>query len=210
MPGCGTYCPDPHRDYLVSDWPNPCLAPAPRLLLSAVVGGKVLLPEFEVVLREDAVHIVNSCDSVAGQPLCIPLVTHTDGRFVSGRDPAVPGETILIFALGLGATNPSAETGHSVPAAAPILPRDRIRAIFTLSGSRTDGASFQLSFPHKVPDFAGLIPGFVGLYQINVTVPASFPAGYDYDSCLGDHGANALLKIEGLRSHSEVPLCITP
>jgi len=28
-------------------------------------------------------------------------------------------------------------------------------------------------------DFAGLAPGFVGLYQINLTIPASMPPGID-------------------------------
>lgn len=44
------------------------------------------------------------------------------------------------------------------------------------------------------PSFAGLAPGFVGLYQVNVTIPSTYvpPAGGDVGLTLSMQGAAAL------------------
>lgn len=55
-------------------------------------------------------HILNSCDTIFGTlgGICDSFVTHADGTLISSGcgNPARPGETIVIYAVGLGATGP--------------------------------------------------------------------------------------------------------
>lgn len=85
-------------------------------------------------------------------------------ELISSTNPAVPGFTYLtIYCTGLGAvTNPpvSGQAKSSQP----------------LSEVRTRPSVLLAGFPAAVL-FAGLTPGFVGLYQINLLVPANIPEG---------------------------------
>lgn len=84
-------------------------------------------------------------------------VTHAStGAPVDANNPAVPGETLVLFATGLGVTSPAAVSGLPAPSNAPAV---------TANVSASFGG---LAAP--VP-FAGLAPGFVGLFQVNVQVP---------------------------------------
>ena len=81
--------------------------------------------------------------------------------------PAQGGETLVFYALGLGQTNPPAQDGVAAPqATVPGSPK----MIIGQSSLPTSGVNV-------VPDYAGLTPGFVGLYQINVTLPTNVPRG---------------------------------
>jgi len=75
-----------------------------------------------------------------------------------------PGEYISIYATGLGAvTNPPA-TG--APAPSSPLSNTITTPVVVIGGVTT-----------ATPSFSGLAPGFVGLYQIDVQVPAGAPSG---------------------------------
>lgn len=91
------------------------------------------------------------------------IFLHADYRLVTNSAPARPGEVILIYATGLGAVLPQATTG-AAPPSDPLF-----HALSTVSveigGKPSDWS------------FAGLASGFVGLYQINVTVPPDTAAG---------------------------------
>jgi uncharacterized protein (TIGR03437 family) len=70
--------------------------------------------------------------------------------------PAHPGETIVLYGIGFGAVTPDIPAGKIV------------------AQSNQLSASFQILFdqtPAQV-SYAGLAPGFVGLYQFDVVVPA--------------------------------------
>jgi uncharacterized protein (TIGR03437 family) len=92
------------------------------------------------------------------------VVVHgVGGALVTPENPAAAGEIVVIYATGLGPVNPTLGTGV---AASP--------------GHLTYTAnSVMVSFGNQAgtPIFAGLTPGFAGLYQINVQVPARTPAG---------------------------------
>jgi uncharacterized protein (TIGR03437 family) len=93
--------------------------------------------------------------------------------------PAQGGETIVFYALGLGQTNPPAQDGVAAPqATVPGSPK----MILGQSSLPTSGVNV-------VPDYAGLTPGFVGLYQINVTLPSNVPRGNTVSAML-DMGNN--------------------
>jgi uncharacterized protein (TIGR03437 family) len=75
--------------------------------------------------------------------------------------PARRGDTLTIYAIGLGQTTPSAASGE----AAPTSPLARLAV--------TPTVIFGVSFLGRrvTPDFAGLTPTSSGLYQINVKIP---------------------------------------
>lgn len=79
--------------------------------------------------------------------------------------PAQPGDVISIFATGLGTAVPAVATG----AAAPASPLSMAVDVPRVSFARTPLG------PTAMPDFVGLAPGFVGLWQINVTLPDNLP-----------------------------------
>lgn len=88
---------------------------------------------------------------------------HANYQAVSATNPAQGGETILIYATGLGATTPAVATGAGAPTTVTV--NTTVKPTVTIGGQ-----------PAAV-SFSGLAPGFVGLYQINVQVPTGLPAG---------------------------------
>lgn len=86
-----------------------------------------------------------------------------DYSLVSSSNPAKPGEYLVMYLVGLGATNPSVASG--VPAPSSPLSTVTVQPTVTVG-----------SQPATVA-FAGLSPGFVGLYQINFQVPTGASSG---------------------------------
>lgn len=107
---------------------------------------------------ESATLPVPLAEAVPG--LFTPVLHASDYSLVTAAAPARPGETVLLYASGLGSVIGNVAAGASAPAvptAAPVTVTAAGRAI--------------------TPAYAGLAPGFAGLYQINVTLPADLPAG---------------------------------
>ena len=86
-------------------------------------------------------------------------ILHADFTVVNEGSPAKKGETVLVFLTGLGGTSPAVADGT----AGGSNPPSRINAgMAVLVGG----------IPADV-SFAGLAPGFPGLYQLNVKIPAN-------------------------------------
>jgi uncharacterized protein (TIGR03437 family) len=84
---------------------------------------------------------------------------------------ARPGDILVIYAFGLGATSPAVPSGAGAPAAEPLA---RIATPVSVHfGART---IFSDGIP-VVPDYAGLAPTLVGVYQLNVRIPDDAPRG---------------------------------
>ncbi len=81
-----------------------------------------------------------------------------DFSLVSSANPAKPGEYLVMYLVGMGATNPSVSSGAPSPSSAPL-------ATVVLEPTVTVGGQA------STVAFAGLTPGFVGLYQVNFQVP---------------------------------------
>ena len=91
------------------------------------------------------------------------VLTHADFKLITEANPALPGETIIIFLTGVGALNPPIADGSAGPADPLSFTTDPNVAV--LFGGE-EGRIF----------FSGAAPFFVGLYQINVTIPdTAFP-----------------------------------
>jgi len=105
------------------------------------------------------------------------IVVNQDGSFpipptagVSSH-PAKPGDTLVIYALGLGQTNPPVQSGVGAPSNPLGRAGGNYRVSFGAPGPFGSGS------PDVIPLYVGLTPNFVGLYQVNVTIPADAPRG---------------------------------
>jgi uncharacterized protein (TIGR03437 family) len=90
-------------------------------------------------------------------------VIHQNGQLVSESSPAAGGEIVEIFATGLGPV--SNAPADDAAAKANPLAMDQTAPVVTIGGVSA-----------KVL-FSGLAPGFAGLNQIDVVVPAGLPSG---------------------------------
>jgi uncharacterized protein (TIGR03437 family) len=117
---------------------------------------------------------VNGALTVPDQIDVIPAVpgvaAFADGRLIAqhGLDyslvdathPGKPGEYLIMYLAGMGATNPSVTSGAASPAA-----QATVQPTVTVDGQNAAIA------------YAGLTPGLAGLYQINFQVPGSAKTG---------------------------------
>ena len=86
---------------------------------------------------------------------------------VTPQNPARPGETILVYLTGLGDVNPPVGDGITAP-----YPPNLAIAV-TTPVAVVDGET-------AVVQFAGLTPGLIALYAMNVTIPSDIAPGDVY------------------------------
>jgi uncharacterized protein (TIGR03437 family) len=86
------------------------------------------------------------------------VIMDVANRLVDAANPAKAGDVVVVYCTGLGATNPAVRSGE----AASTSPLAKVATPVTV----TIGGQ-----PATV-QFAGLTPGLVGLYQVNVQIPA--------------------------------------
>lgn len=92
------------------------------------------------------------------------IVHATTYAVVNASNPAVPGEPLAIFATGLGPVNLAIASGAAAPSTAPFA-----------ETTNTPTVAIGNVSAHVL--FSGLAPGYVGLYQVNVTVPSGLSGG---------------------------------
>ncbi|MCS7315402.1 MAG: hypothetical protein NZ554_08020 [Bryobacteraceae bacterium] len=98
-----------------------------------------------------------------------PILLHaTDYSWVSNQAPAKAGEYLVLLLTGLGEVSPTVEAGRPGGDDGRLGPINRVTTPVTVSfGER------------EVPAlFAGLMPGFPGIYQINFQVPGDIEGGF--------------------------------
>jgi uncharacterized protein (TIGR03437 family) len=111
------------------------------------------------------------------------IATHADWTLVTKGAPARPGEDIVLFATGLGRTQPAV--------AYPELPRGPIRiANWQRFRVLVDGKELD---PGSIA-YVGVTPGFAGLYQVNLRLPEDVGPNPEIRIGIGD-----LLSPAGLR-----------
>jgi uncharacterized protein (TIGR03437 family) len=170
----------------------------------------------------DNIHVLTDCDGLPQSPgqHCRAMVTHPDGTLVTPDSPAKPSETVVVYAYGLGRTIPAVRTGEAAPVPAPVLanavslqfdfrPNARPSPPYVNPSADPSGG--------PRPEFAGLSPGAVGLYQINVKLPGTFPA---LDECTPESAvrfsanpagavlSNLTIDIGGVVSFDGAPICV--
>ena len=95
----------------------------------------------------------------------IVVITDALYQLRDATHPTIAGETLIIWAIGLGATNPPVDTGAAAPLSPPAV------TVKTPVVSGWGGAA---------ASFSGLSGGSAGLYQVIVTVPDGLAKGIAY------------------------------
>ena len=112
------------------------------------------------------------------------VAAHADGRLVTAEDPAVPGESVVLYATGLGPTVLRLQDGE-IPMSPP-LPAAGL-AIRRLSELRVllDGQPVE---PSRV-SYAGLVTGVPALYQVVLRLPCCLAPNPEFRLVLGDRAS---------------------
>ncbi|MCW5981576.1 MAG: hypothetical protein KIT09_26055 [Bryobacteraceae bacterium] len=120
-------------------------------------GSRIATPEpVTVSTAQPAIFTKNDPDQGA--------IVNVQGDLVDAAHPVHAGEAVLIFCTGLGPVDPPAAAGSAAPSAEPF-PRTTVPVSVTIGGR-----------PATLL-YAGLAPGFAGLYQVNALVPEGVTPG---------------------------------
>ncbi len=113
------------------------------------------------------------------------LALNQDGTINSTSNPAKAGSYVSLFGTGAGVLDGMPPDGAPAQGtiATPQLPKVFINSDFVPDGDI---------------EFSGLAPGFIGLWQINVKVPANVPPG-DVIVYITYDGINSILDPNGIR-----------
>jgi uncharacterized protein (TIGR03437 family) len=118
---------------------------------SAGISAAVTVP---VLVAQPGIFLLDGASSGA---------THLNGAVIATSSPAAHGEVIVLYLTGLGAVQNEPATGT---ASSPTsLSLTLVTPQVTIGGVIAPLA------------FSGLAPGFIGLYQINATIPLGSPTG---------------------------------
>jgi uncharacterized protein (TIGR03437 family) len=99
---------------------------------------------------------------------CGAVVNYPDNKINGPSAPVARGGVLIVYATGLGAV--AAQGSLSVA---------------------TEPVTAVLNGQELKPAFAGLAPGFTGLYQVNIPVPAATPPGLDLKLALRQAGQDS-------------------
>jgi uncharacterized protein (TIGR03437 family) len=114
--------------------------------------------------------------------LMLPQTNHAvgvnlpDGTLNSSFAPAIPGQYVTVYLTGQGAVDPAVPAG--TPASADPLSRPLAAVDAWIGGQPAD------------IQFAGLAPGFAGLLQVNLKIPAVLSGEQTLDVAIGGIRAN--------------------
>lgn len=118
-----------------------------------VVRQGVAGPEVELPLRE-------ATPALFLKDAAYVIASHLDWSLVTAEAPARPNQWLVLWATGLGRTDPEAEYGKIPQAGARLVRKDEFRVLL-------DGVEVA---PERV-NYVGLAPLCAGLYQINLLAP---------------------------------------
>jgi uncharacterized protein (TIGR03437 family) len=109
------------------------------------------------------------------------IVRADNGQLVTPTNPIHSGDTIVIYLTGMGATSPAVDDGMP----APLSPLASALSTPTVT---LGGAGMSVSW-------AGLVPGSVGLYQINATAPLHPTEGVDIPLTIAQGATSTTLSV---------------
>ncbi len=142
--------------------------------ISVSVGGAVL-GTTPVLIQAAAPGLFVQPQGLAGAGNA--AVINQDGFVNSPSQPAAAGTVIAAYATGLGAVNPPVLTGAAAPSS----------QLFSATG----GVTATIGGVAATVQFAGLAPGFAGLYQVNMQVPQLAPGAYPLRISVGGATSNS-------------------
>jgi uncharacterized protein (TIGR03437 family) len=106
------------------------------------------------------------------------IIFGPSGSVADAAHPVKAGDVVVIYCTGLGKVDHPVPTGSP----APISPLSNVlsQTSVTIGGTQV------------APMFAGLTPGFVGLYQVNVGIPSGIASGDQVPVFITAAGQNSL------------------
>jgi uncharacterized protein (TIGR03437 family) len=185
--------------------PIPPIPPAATLTISEDGGSSATV---SLSPMSNQPHIVTTCDVNVGSPppgsLCVPVITHADGSRVTPDHKAHTGEELVLYAFGLGATLPGLAEGNASPTPAqPVVDPFTLTSEAAIPIIATERQIFK-------PLFAGLTPGFAGLYQINFLAPAP-PMPFGSGDCIAGDAPNGNVALTILGDSTDKAIfCVAP
>jgi uncharacterized protein (TIGR03437 family) len=112
------------------------------------------------------------------------IATRPDGALIDNDAPAGAGEVIILYATGLGPTEPEAVYGELPARAAPIKRLSDFQVL--LNGSAVDASRVL---------YTGVAPGFAGLYQVNLWLPDKLEANPQIRLSIGTQASPAGVRL---------------
>jgi uncharacterized protein (TIGR03437 family) len=148
-----------------------------------VVRQSITGPTVTVTLVDSAPALFSNSDGTA-----IATDYNAANAVVTESAPAKPNDLIVLYVTGLGRTQPNAAPGEIPTSAAPIVNMSSLQVL--LNGK---------AVPASYINYAGVTPGFAGLYQINFFLP-------------GDCGTDPQIQVSvaGQTSSAGVKLAVRP
>ena len=125
-------------------------------------GGSISLPEPVSIFAEHG-GVFTRDNSGTGAGIVVGVFSDGSQALVDATHPVKAGDVLVIYATGLGDVDPRVIAGAPAPVSPLSTTIDSVTA--TIGG-----------VPASVI-FAGLTPGFTGLYQVNAVVPAGVTPG---------------------------------
>ncbi len=109
-------------------------------------------------------------------------IYHADGSPVTPDHPAQRDERLVLYATGLGITKGGKVTGGLPAPASPLAVTDPVEVFFGRSDYRQ---------AEMVVEWSGLVPGLIGINQINLYVPGDRMRGADLPVTVRIGGVNS-------------------
>ncbi len=176
-------------------------APAPILAIAPIASGMQQINfqvPFEAASNVVEIRYQGSSVFAFPQTAAAGIFTLSDGTaaiqhsadysLVTPSNPARAGEVIIVYATGLGKVSPAVASGVAATGSAPVAPQ-------ACDAGVTPYVSVgQISY-------AGLTPGFVGLYQLNIQLAETLPAGIAHFS-INDKRCDILTTAGFLQSNT--------
>jgi uncharacterized protein (TIGR03437 family) len=133
---------------------------------------------------EVTVSVVDAAPALFTTDSGYAIATDAKGAVLTAAAPAQPGDVIVIWATGLGKTAPNPATGE-IPHD-PALIAGLADLHISLAGAVVD--------PTRI-FYAGLCPGYAGLYQINIVLPPDLPIDPEIRLAIGSQSSPPGLKL---------------
>jgi uncharacterized protein (TIGR03437 family) len=178
----------------VSDWPAPLFLVSESqinfLMPPNQVAGKVTVrvvrqslsgPEVPLILKDAAPELF----PMPSAPEYAIAQRWPDYSLDAPETPSLPGGIVILYATGLGRTQPYPGRPDEIPQFAGVIDGLKDFRVY-LNGSPLDKSQVL---------YAGLCPGWAGLYQINLRLPGDTPPDPEIRLAIGEAASAPGLKL---------------